>query len=254
MLGAESAFAFVQFVFTTATEGLLARQSTSLIQDRVRTELLDHLHSAEARLLAIAADHASYVFELATAIRDHVFGPDTDAAGLRDLAQQGKRWEHAAGELVVKMTEAVERRPELGLLLQLIDLADAAVDSLEEATFLLGLLDGEIDHTVLQPLAAILAECAQEWVKAVGHAQHVKRHGLRDDADDFLKAVDRLAILEHDADEAERVVTATVLKTAGFRDLHVLSEVWHGLGEASFSLKRASMLLRSHVVAHVLTA
>lgn len=74
VLGPENAFAFVQFVFTTTTEGLLARQPAGLIGDRVRAELLEHLHSAETRLLGIAAEHAAHVFEIAASIRDYVSG------------------------------------------------------------------------------------------------------------------------------------------------------------------------------------
>lgn len=256
VLGPDAAFAFVQFVFTTATKGLIAHQSDGLIHDRIRAELLDRLHSAKARLLGITADHAAFVFEIAAALRDHVFGPAPDVAALKDLEKHGRHWEHAADQLVFAMTEAVQRRPELSPLLASIDAADDAADSLEEATFLLSLLDGDANHRALQPLqplAAILADSAQEWVKAVGHAQHVKRHGLRDDADDFFQAIDRLAALEHDADDAERSTTVMVMKAVtDFRTLHVMSEIWHGLGEASDSLKRASLLLRSHVVSDVL--
>jgi len=258
VLGLDAAYAFVQFVFTTATEGLRARQSDSLIRDRIRAELLNHLHTAEARLLGIAVDHAGFIFELATTIRDHLFGPWGDVAELTALTKQARHWEHAADRLVVDIAESVRRRPELEPLLRLIDAADDAADNLEEATFQLGLLDSRADHETLkalQPLAAILAEASQEWVKALGHAQHVRRHGLRDDADDFLVAVDRLAALEHDADDAERTATAVIMKAAtDFRQLHVLSEICHGLGEASDSLKRASLVLRNHVVGDVLAA
>ena len=61
VLGEEDAFAFVQFTFKTASEGLLAHQSAGLIQDRICAELLNHLKTREVRLLRIAADHAARV-------------------------------------------------------------------------------------------------------------------------------------------------------------------------------------------------
>jgi hypothetical protein len=68
-----------------------------------------------------------------------------------------------------------------------------------------------------------------------------------------VTAIDRLAALEHDADAAERAVAVVGLKRAtDFRELHVLSEVRQGLGEASDALKRASLLLRDHVLGDVL--
>ena len=75
----------------------------------------------------------------------------------------------------------------------------------------------------LQQLASILAEASQQWVKALGHAQHVHRHGARDDVDDFLTAIDRLAALEHDADDEERAVTVAALsKATDFRQFHLM--------------------------------
>jgi hypothetical protein len=95
----------------------------------------------------------------------------------------------------------------------------------------------------LESLASILAEASQEWVKALGHAKYVQRQGQRDDVDDFLTAIDRLAALEHDADDAERAVTLVGLKKAtDFRELHVLSDVRRGMGEGWDPLKRASLL------------
>ena len=256
LLGEETAFAFVQFVFKTATEGLLARQSDRLIHDRIGAELLNHLNTVEARLLRIVADHAGLIFEIATAIRDRLFGPLRNATELERLANRTRRWEHDADQLVVEIAESIRRRPELQPFYGLIEAADDAADELEEAAFLLGLLDTSNKHTTvhsLQSLASILTETSQEWIKALEHAQHVQRHGLRDDADDFLTAIDRIAALEHDADAAERTGAVVLLKKASdFRELHVLSAVRQGLGEASDALKRASLLLRDHVLADVL--
>jgi len=258
VLGEESAFAFVQFVFKTAAEGLLARQSDSLIRDRIRAELLNHLNTAEARLLGIALDHAGLIFEIATAIRDRVFGPPGDGAKSEGLAKRARHWEHEADTFVVEVAASVRRRPELQPFHRLIEAADDSADQLEEVAFLLGLFESKANEWTLkslQPLAGIIADASQEWVKAVGHAQHVQRHGPRDDADDFLTAIDRLSALEHDADDAERAISLLALKKAtDFRELHLLSKIAQGLGEASDSLKHASVVLRDHVIGDVLAA
>ncbi len=258
VLGEESAFAFVQFAFKNAAEGLLARQSDSLIRDRIRAELLNHLNTAESRLLEIAADHAGLIFEIATAIRDRVIGPLGDGAKPGALARRARHWEHEADTLVVQVAVSVRRRPELQPFHRLIEAADDTADQLEDVAFLLGLLESEVNHLTvkwLQPLAKILAQASQEWVKALGHAQHVQRHGPRDDADDFLTAIDRLSLLEHDADDAERALSSIALKESlDFRELHLISKIGQGLGEASDSLKHASIILRDHVLADVLAA
>jgi uncharacterized protein Yka (UPF0111/DUF47 family) len=151
---------------------------------------------------------------------------------------------------------SVRRRPELQALHRLIEAADDTADELEEVVFLLGLLENEANHLTvksLQPLANILAEASQEWVKALAHAQHVQRRGPRDDADDFLTAVDRLSLLEHEADDAERALSLIALKEpVDFRELHLISKIGEGLGAASDSLKHASIILRDHVLADVL--
>lgn len=258
VLGEDLAFAFVQFAFKTAAEGLLARQSDGLIRDRIRAELLNHLKTAEGRLLGIVVEHAGLIFEIATALRDRLFGPRGDVAELARLAKRARHWEHEADKLVAEVAVSVRRRPELNPFRRLIEDADDTADQLEEAAFLLGLLESAANHRAvesLQPLASILAEASQEWVKALGHAQHVQRHGLRDDADDFLMAIDRLSVVEHDADDAERSVTVAALnKATDFRELHLLSQIRQGLGEASDSLKRASLILRDHVLGDVLAA
>ncbi len=256
VLGLEAAYAFIQFAFKTATEGLLARQPDGLIRDRICTELLNHLKTRELRLLKLAADHAGLIFEISTAVRDSLVGSADDSAALGKLAKRSRRWEHEADRLVVEIVLSVRRHPELKPFQELIKVADDAADQLEEVGFLLGLFDGAAEPRsweALQQLAGIVAETTQEWVKALGHAQHVQRHGSRGDSDDFLTAIARVAELEHDADDAERAVTVSAIKKAGdFRQLQLLLDVRQGLGKASDSLKRASLILRDHVVGDVL--
>jgi uncharacterized protein Yka (UPF0111/DUF47 family) len=256
VLGEDKAFSFVQFTFKTATEGLLARQSDGLIRDRIRAELLDHLTTVGTRFLGTATAHACLVFEIATAIRDHLFEPHNDSVGLEKLAKRARHWEHDADQLVTEIALSVRHRPELAPFQQLMAAADDAADELEEAAFLLGVLGSSAKpHAwkLLQPLASILADTSQEWVKALSNAQHVHRHGPRDDVDDFLTSIDRIAVLEHMADDEERAVTVTALsKAADYRELHLISEIRQRLGNASDSLKRASLVLRDQMVGDVL--
>ncbi len=258
LLGLEAAYAFVQFAFKTATEGLLARQSDGLIRDRICTELLNHLKTRELRLMKIAAEHAALIFELGTAVRDSIVGSGQGSTALGTLAKRSRRWEHEADQLVAEIVLSVRRHPELKPFQDLIKTADDAADQLEEVCFLLQLFDGAAEpHTWehLQQLTGILAETSQEWVKALGHAQHVQRHGSSGDSDDFLTAIARVSELEHDADEVERAVTVSAMKKAGdFRQLRLLLDIRQGLGNASDSLKRASLILRDHVVDDVLAA
>ena len=87
VLGEEAAYAFVQFTFKTATEGLLARQSDGLIRDRICAELLNHLKTREVRLLKMAAGHAGLIFEIGTAIRDNLVGCGQELGITRQACQ-----------------------------------------------------------------------------------------------------------------------------------------------------------------------
>jgi uncharacterized protein Yka (UPF0111/DUF47 family) len=237
VLGEEAAYAFVQFTFKTATEGLLARQSDGLIRDRICAELLNHLKTREVRLLKIAADHAGLIFEIGTAVRDSLVGSAEDSASLAKLAKRARRWEHEADQFVAETVLSVHRHPELKSFQDLIKAADDTADQLEEVAFLLGLFEGAAEPRTwenLQQLASILAETTQEWVKAIGHAQHVQRHGFRGDADDFLTAIARISELEHDSDDMERSVTVSAMKkVTDFRQMQLLLDIRQGLGKAS---------------------
>jgi len=160
---------------------------------------------------------------------------------------------------VVAAREAVRKRPEYTPLFKAAEAADDTADELEEVAFLLGLLRaskpcGEALDAV-GALASLLVEASQEWIKALGHAVHVKRAGQQEDANDFLLAVDRLLALEHQADDAERALTyAVVQKARNFRQLHLYSEIGGSLEAAADALKSAVLIARDHLFASVLGA
>lgn len=258
VLGDEVAYAYLQFCFRAATEGLLANQSPALIRDRVRAELLVHMASGERRLLAIAADHAALIFEIATGVRDGLLAARAGEGGLQRLTHRASHWEHQADLCVIEARQIVQHRPDFAPYSAIMQVADDAADHLEESAFLLGLFPAakgaraELDP--LRKLADILVAAAQEWIKALTHAVHVEPHGAREDADDFLIAIDRIASLEHDADEAQRQVTIAALREAAdFRQLHLITAIGDALERSSDALKHGSLLLRDHVLADVLT-
>jgi uncharacterized protein Yka (UPF0111/DUF47 family) len=254
VLGVPDTEAFLRFVFRAATDGLLARRSPSFVRDRVRAELLHHFSNEERRLLQLAAEHAALVFELASLTRDGVLAVTGGADSLEKLARRAHRFEHDADQLVIDAREAVRRRPEYGAFRPLIEASDDAADELEEAVFLLGMLAAaKPDGPVLGPLrtlAGLLDEAAREWVKALGHATHVREPGAADDTDDFLTAIDRIAALEHQTDDAERALTAAAVRhAADFRQLHLYAALGSKLEAACDALKHASLVLRDHILA-----
>lgn len=258
VLGTEPAVEFIQFVLSAAAHGKLDGQSHGLIADRIRTELQRHFSDDERRLLGVVSDHAGLIFEIASLVQDGVLAAGTADGGFKKRADRARRFEHEADLLVVSAREAARRRPDRAVFRTLLETADDAADHLEDVAFLLVLLSdhdqpGGETSDALRALAAMTLEGVQEWIKALGHAAHVARPGLREDTDDFLTAIDRVAALEHQADDAERrLTTLAIQQSKNFRQLHLYTAISDGLEETMDALKHASLTLRGHVLGEVL--
>ena len=251
VLGDAETLTFLRFVFQAATEGMLSGQSHALIHDRIRVALSAHFSNEERRLLTLAADHAGLIFELAALVRDGLQA-DADHAGKR--ARRARRFEHDADQMVGDTREAVRRRPDHAVFLRLLEVADDAADGLEDAAFLLDLdtLDGK-PLEALQALADLLAEASQEWIKALGHAAQIGRGASHAETEDFLTAIDRIVAIEHQADDAERTLSATAVKHArDFRQLHMFTAIGDRFEAAADALKHACLILRDHVLEDVI--
>jgi uncharacterized protein Yka (UPF0111/DUF47 family) len=160
---------------------------------------------------------------------------------------------------VVETSRAVKRRPDRALFLPLLRTADDAADELEEAAFLLPLLTARppADPLLepLQSLAVLLQETAQEWVKVLAHAAHVQDSGSAETVDDLLTALHRVMVLEHQVDDAERLLAEAALRhAADFRNLHIYTALGDKLEAAADALRRSSVLLREEVLGDVLGA
>lgn len=270
VLGVAETEQFLRFVLRGATDCLTARRSPSLLRDRIRAELGRHFSNERRRLLRMAADHAGLIFELASLVRDGVLGlgaPDTGPAQERSL-QRARGFEHDADRLVATVFEAVRRRPDYAVFGPLLHAADDAADELEDAGFLLALLaeagppmaGHRHKPAAAQPmaeqlriLAALALEATQEWLKALLHATHAEDRGAAEDADDFLVAIDRIAALEHAADDAERALNATAVRQAAdFRQLHLYTAIGAKLEDVTDALQHAGRMLREHLLGEVL--
>jgi uncharacterized protein Yka (UPF0111/DUF47 family) len=213
--------------------------------------LATHFSDEERQLLRLAEDHAGLIFELASLVRDGLQA-EPDGAGKR--ARRARRFEHDADQLVLQARETVRRRPDYAVFSPLLETADDAADALEDAAFFLDLdtLQGK-PLEALQILAELLADASQEWIKALGHATQIDRAASRAEMEDFLTAIDRIAAIEHEADDAERALTATAVKHApDFRQLHLFAAIGDKLEAAADALKDASLILHDHVLGDVI--
>jgi uncharacterized protein Yka (UPF0111/DUF47 family) len=251
VLGDAPTLDFLRFVFRTATEGLLSGQSGALIHDRIKVTLAAHFSNEARQLLRIGADHAGLVFELASLAREAL---QTEREGAPKLARRARGFEHDADRLVIGAREAVARRPDYAVFLRLLQTADDAADELEDAVSLMGLdaLEGK-PLEALESLADLLVEAAQEWIKALGHATQIGRAASDAETEDFLTAIDRVAAIEHQADDAQRALTASAVQYArDFRQLHLFAAIGDRLEDAADALKRASLILHEYMLKDVI--
>lgn len=250
ILGDKETLSFLTFVFKVTSEGLLSGQSHALIHDRIRVALASHFSNEERQLLELASDHAGLIFELASLVRDSL---QADPKGAAKRVKRAGRFEHDADQMVLATRDAVKRRPDHAMFLALLEAADDAADGLEDAAFLIDLdpLEGKpLDQ--LQALANLLVVGAQEWIKALGHAAQIGRSAGQAETEDFLRAIDRVAAIEHQADEAERVFIASAIQHAkDFRQLHLFTAIGAKLEESADALKHASLILRDHMLEDV---
>jgi uncharacterized protein Yka (UPF0111/DUF47 family)/predicted HTH domain antitoxin len=251
VLGDAETIEFTRFVFKTASEGLLSGQSHGFIQDRIRVALATRFTNEERKLLRLALDHAGLIFEIASLVRDGLHGEQATAD---KRARRARGYEHDADRLVSETRAVVLRRPDYAIFRISMEAADDAADALEDAAFFLAVdaLEGK-PMALLQDLADLLVEAAQEWIKALGDGEQIVRVAGREETDDFLAAFDRLAALEHQADDAERALTAGAIRHAkDFRQLHLFTAIGSRLEAASDALRRASLILHQHVLKGVI--
>jgi uncharacterized protein Yka (UPF0111/DUF47 family) len=251
VLGDKDTQEFMRIAFRIATEGISSGQSQPLIQDRVRATLARHFSHERQQMLALAEDHAGLIFELASAVRD---GLQPDPGDSAKRTKRARRFEHDADHLVMETRQAVRRRPEFSMFLSLMEAADEVADDLEDAAFVLD-LDGLRGKPLedLRHLADLLAGGSQEWIKALGHARLIGSASGQADTEDFLAAVDRIAIIEHQADDAQRALTASAYRHAeDFRQLHLYNTAGGKLEMSADALKHASLILRDYMLETVI--
>ncbi len=260
VLGRGRAVEYLKFVLRTASEGLLEHRSERLIRDEIKAELLAHFDTAQQSLIGLAGRHGVYIFEIAAGVRDCLLAtPRNDGeaadgeARVRRNAERAARWESRADRLVEEARSMVRRAAGTERFQALLEEADDAADGLEEAAFLLTLMPARDPASTLveplQRLGALLLDGAQDYVKCLEGAAHVRRAGAREDLDDFLRAVDRLVAVEHAADDAARAVTAALVRNAAdFRELHLGTEIARTLEEASDALSRSGLMMREYVI------
>ncbi|MGA7810745.1 MAG: hypothetical protein WCB02_39715, partial [Bradyrhizobium sp.] len=168
------------------------------------------------------------------------------------LAARAGRIEQKADRIAIEARKEASRLDAKPVIEQLIDLAEATVDELEQAAFIASLAPANIDAALLSTLSGLCAVATTATEAAAsGLAATVEvPEGRRADSEDALAAVVRLIDAEHSADTEERAITALVF-TGGFdlaTSLSVL-ELARAIERATDRLAGFGHLLRRHIMA-----
>jgi uncharacterized protein Yka (UPF0111/DUF47 family) len=254
VLGVEATLDVLRFAMRSASEGMLSGKSQLLIRDELRVELMKHVQATDQQLLDSASEHGSLVVEAAQALRAALvhLGLSDGAGFVRRAADRAGVWEHRADEILKAVRLAAHRTDGAEAMVRTVSALDDAIDDLEEALFLLTLLPADataVVRPILDPLAGIAVSATREHLKALEIARGLVVAVSDDELEDFLVAVDRVATLEHEADEAERTARAMLVTEApDFRSLHVADQISSAIEDATDALLRSALQLRDHIL------
>ena len=121
----------------------------------------------------------------------------------------------------------------------------------EDAAFNLTLATGQVPPP-LSELASHLVQGAQEYLKLLETARHIRRGGSREDTQDFLEIFHRIASLEHRCDDAQRVLKRDLIADCDrFACVYGTLEAGRKLEHASDHLMLTAIMLRDHIFGQV---
>jgi hypothetical protein len=257
VLGREGAVEFLKTVLRVSAEALLEGSSVKLARDRIEADLVRHLESVDATLLASVARQAGLARDIAAAIVQHVTDLQTHRpSDPAVLAMQARRIEEKADRIALEAHGEIARFGAGSAVGNLVNRMEEAIDELEQAAFVASLLSRETAPDVLQELAVlsgVAVSGAEAAASGVAAATAVPE-GHRVDSEDALAAVGRLFEAEHKGDAAERGITAIAL--CGEFDLKTtlcVLELSRALERAIDQLAGFGHLLHEHVLAELST-
>jgi len=214
-LGRAAAVDFLKAVLRASAEALLAGSSIRVVRDRIEADLVRHLERAESTLLAIVVRQAGLARDIAAGIARFVAEQQArrpfDRAA---LAARARHIEEKADKIAIDARHEVRRVAADPTVEDLVNTVEDAIDDLEQAAFVSSLIPDEVSPALLAPLAQLAAAAlaAAEAAAAGAAAASDVPEGQRVDSEDALAAIGRLIEMEHKADDAERALTALVLR------------------------------------------
>jgi hypothetical protein len=258
ILGREKTVRYLQFVLRTASRGLLANTSVLLLKDEIRAELLQYFRSAQEGIMELCEEHISYSIEIGTILQDSLAAirHGGDALVVNGNAQRAKAWERRADDLVNRVRNLSKRIEDVSYYADLIFVSDDIADYLEEASFYTTLVpsnrDSRLIHEELLAMSGLALKGCKGYLKALIAAQDFHRTSLREDMQEFLKAVDEVFHLERESDEALRNTERVIYdRSTNFKEFRLYLEIAANIEEATNSLMKAVLIIRDRMLESV---
>lgn len=259
MIDERRAVAFLKDALRLAATGLLGRRSRRNIQDEIKASLRAAFESERLHVFDIAAAHAAISFDLASALVEALARQESEAdrAWTARFTARADSWERRADQLLNEARDDIRRFARPRSLLRVFEHADDAVDELEEAAALVELArasgvsaDG---FRQLKALAELSLSAARELVRSIECAATVTRSDIRDDLDEFMRSLEVLIAVEHDADNGLRAFRRHLIKTLiDQRQLMVLRELAQAIETATDAYAHAGQALRAYLMEEVI--
>jgi len=254
-LGRDAAMDFLKTALRVSADALLQGSSVRLARDRIEADLVRHLQRVDATLLAIVVRQAGLAREIAAGIAHVIAEQQADRRfDCAALASRARHIEEKADRIAIEARSEIARLDADPKIEQLVNRIEDAIDELEQAAFIASLVPDEVASDLLNPLAELCTAAlsgAEAAAMGVAAAASVPE-GHRVDSEDALAAVGRLIETEHNADTAERAVTAVILR--GEFDLKTalaVLDLARAIERATDRLAGFGHLLREHVLAHL---
>jgi uncharacterized protein Yka (UPF0111/DUF47 family) len=259
VLGHDAAVDFLKGVLRISTEALLEGRSALLVRDHIEADLVRGLKRVDSALLAIVVRQAGLAREIAAAVAYYVGGLAAGAGSGGDaggdgsqLATKARRIEEKADRVAREARAEIARLDAGHTIERLVNGIEDVVDELEQAAFIASLLPENTSASILRALSELcaIALTGTETAASGADAASDVPEGRRADSEDALAAIDRLTDVEHDADDAERSVTAQVLRGGlDFASSIAALELARALERATDRMAGFGHLLRAHVLA-----
>ena len=253
ILGREAATDFLKAVLRVSAEALLEGGSVRLARDRIEAELMRHVQRVDGLLLDIVIRQAGLAREIASGIAQFIAEQQAHRPFDRDaLATRARHIEEKADKIAVEARGEIARFGASPVIEQLINNLEQAIDELEQAAFVASLAPAELAPEMFAPLADLCAAVitGTEAAAAGAAAAAEVSDGQRVDSEDALNAVARLIEAEHNADRAERAVTAVVLRgDFALKMALAVLELARAMERATDRLAGFGHQLRHHVLA-----